>query len=166
VAKSKKKSSKSKKSKQVKKGQQPKAHSKSLQAKKSPQKKMTQPAPASKSEAENKPTSNTTSNSKLIKKWWLPVLLVAIASVYIAFGTKSEEAIDIEVPPSPNTGSQQSIEVVDPVDGSGIPGSSGYNIQGSSPEGQQNAQGGLQTPSTNELQPNARIEDYENAQIN
>lgn len=145
MAKSKKKSSKSKKTKQQK---------KSIVA--------TKKAPKIET-AKDLPT-RIDNSAPILAGVFVCFALALSVGIFLAT-TAKDSVIKSSAEPSPNS-SQQSIEVVEPDSSNTTPGSTDYDIQGSSPAGQQNAEGGLQTPSVDPLQPNARIEDYENAVIN
>lgn len=89
---------------------------------------------------------------------------VAILLGLLLIGTAEDKTIQSSAKPTTNPNSQQTIEVSEP--NSSTPEPTGYQIQGSMQTGQ-TAQGGLQQPQTaDQLQPNAKIKDYENAELN
>ena len=94
----------------------------------------------------------------------LMAAVVAALVIGLVFsGGKDLSKIDSSAEPSPIQG-QSSIEVTEP--SARTPESTGYNLQGSTDQQGQQAGGGLQKPqSGDQLQPNARLDDYENATL-
>jgi len=127
----------------------------------------------------NKPVKQTTKQAISAKasvakaeKSSSPVAIAVVACFVVAIvigalliGGAEDKTIQSSAKPTTNPNSQQTIEVVESDSDVPTPESREYKIQGSSPGGQQ-AEGGLQTPSVDPLQPNARIKNYENAEIN
>lgn len=103
----------------------------------------------------------------------VPILMGVIISFIAALlmglliiGTADDRSIKSSAKPTTNPNSQQTIEVTEPA-AEGTPKSPDYKLQGSTQQEQQAAEGDLQKQDpANELQPNAGIEDYENAEIN
>lgn len=151
MAKSKKKSSKSKKQNQK--------QVKSAQAKK--QTKKVSKSNASKVTVNQAPAKSSSNNSAVA---FIVALIIVTVLGFVVLREPKRQVNVVE--PSPNPNGQQSIEVTEPNSDDEIPGSTDYDIQGSEASAQQRARGDLQTPSSNPLQPNARIDDYENAEIN
>jgi len=102
-------------------------------------------------------------------KGLIAAILIAIVLAAVLISTaddKSIKGVQSSANPTTNPNSQQTIKVTEP-NAKGTPEATGYQLQGSAPDGQQSAQGGLQKPQTSEqLQPNARIQNYENAELN
>lgn len=105
-------------------------------------------------------------NSQHIMVGVIVSFVVALFMGALLIGSADDKSVQSSAKPTTNPNAQQTIEVKAPNNPDGTPQSTDYNLQGSSPEGQ-NAQGGLQKPQTaDQLQPNAKIQDYENAELN
>lgn len=150
-----------------------KAKSKSKKSKKTSAKKKQQPkvqATSANQQSVKKPEQQvevvTIKNQRSNAKWGLLIaILIALVIGAVLIFTAEDKSIKSSAKPTPNPSSQQTIKVVEP-NKTGTPEPTGYQIQGSSPT-EQEAQGGLQQPQTaDQLQPNAKIEDYENADLN
>ncbi len=104
-------------------------------------------------------------SSAKISRTLVATVAIAVVIGAILIGGAEDKSIKSSAKPTINPNAQQTIEVKPPKSRTGAAEAAGYNLQGSSPDGQ-TARGGLQKPQTaDQLQPNAKIDDFENAEI-
>lgn len=103
------------------------------------------------------PVSQSSSNNKLIIGFLCALLIALLFGIALTRDDQPDQ-IESSVDPSPAQG-QQNIDVRPPNDET--PQATGYNLQGTNNQQGQAAQGGLQQQSGDQLQPNAKIDNYE-----